>query len=330
MGAMLGSAYGSAVSHLAPSLAGPTGAYGIVGMGAVFAAAARAPITAVIIIFELTGNYRIILPLMFAIALAAGISSLVSRDTIYTLKLRRRGIDVMRGRGANLMQLLTVADAMEPLPASLPADTPLNEAIARLAESPSDGLPVVDADGGYLGTLGSQQIEQAMRENALDARAADLAQDLPPLTQGQTLEQALGALLRARSGLPVLAAPEGGTVGWLTHLDVLRAYNTRLQHGLEQVRRNEQPSAREPTWVGSALARLRGYRIVDLELATNQPPVGKAVSEVPWPPRSTVLAIRRGERTFEPHGRERLEQGDRLTVLVPASAAGELVDAVAG
>ena len=328
IGAMLGSAYGVAVNHLAPALSGPVGAYGIVGMGAVFAAAARAPITGVIIIFELTGNYRIILPLMFAIALAAGISGLLSRDTIYTLKLRRRGVDIMRGRGANLMQLLTVADAMQPLPASLPAETPLNEAIARLADSPTDGLPVVDSGGRYLGTLGSQQIEQAMRENALDACAADLAQDVPPLTQGQTLEQALGALLRARSGLPVLARPDAGAVGWLTHVDVLRAYNARLQQGLEQARGRERPVVREPSWIDSALARLRGYRIVDVELATNSSPVGLTVAEIPWPPRSTVLAIRRGERTFEPRGRERLEHGDRLTLLVPATAADELADTI--
>ncbi|HKV66901.1 MAG TPA: chloride channel protein [Gaiellales bacterium] len=329
MGAMLGSAYGTAVNHLAPSLSGPVGAYGIVGMGAVFAAAARAPITAVIIIFELTGNYRIILPLMFAIALAAGISNLLSRDTIYTLKLRRRGIDIMRGRGANLMQLITVADAMQPLPASIPADTTLNEAIARIADSPSDGLPVADADGRYLGTLGSQQIEQAMRENALDACAGDLAQDLPPLTQAQTIEQALGALLRARSGLPVLTAPEGNAVGWLTHLDVLRAYNSRLQQGLEQARRHDHTPAREPSWVGSALARLRGYRIVDLELATDRPPVGQSLAAIAWPQRSTVLAIRRGGRTFEPDGSERLQQGDRLTILVPATAADNLADTIA-
>ncbi|HEY1564087.1 MAG TPA: chloride channel protein [Gaiellaceae bacterium] len=329
MGAMLGSAYGIAANHLAPSLSGPVGAYGIVGMGAVFAAAARAPITAVIIIFELTGNYRIILPLMFAIALAAGISNLLSRDTIYTLKLRRRGIDIMRGRGANLMQLLSVADAMQPLPDSLPGDTPLNEAIAHIANSPSDGLPVVDTDGRYLGTLGSQQIEQAMRENALDARAGDLVQDLAPLTQGQTLEQALGALLRAHSGLPVLSARDGDAVGWLSHLDVLRAYNARLQQGLEQAQGNERwPPAREPSWVGSAFARLRGYKIVDLELATSQPPVGKTVSEVPWPPRSTVLAIRRDTRTFQPNGQEQLEEGDRLTLLVPAAAADEIADTI--
>jgi len=71
-------------------------------MGAVFAAAARAPITAVIIIFELTGDYAIILPLMVAIVLSAGLSSLLSGDTIYTLKLRRRGIDIARSRSEPL------------------------------------------------------------------------------------------------------------------------------------------------------------------------------------------------------------------------------------
>ena len=69
---MLGSAYGDGVHQLLPGSTAAAGAYGLVGMGAVFAAAARAPITAVIIMFELTGDYRIILPLMFAIALATG------------------------------------------------------------------------------------------------------------------------------------------------------------------------------------------------------------------------------------------------------------------
>ena len=62
-------------------------------MAAVFAAAARAPITSVLIVFELTGDYRIILPLMCATVVATTLSSVLSRDTIYSLKLRRRGID---------------------------------------------------------------------------------------------------------------------------------------------------------------------------------------------------------------------------------------------
>ena len=96
MGAMLGTAFGLVANMLFHGAVAPAGAYGLVGMGAVFAGAARAPITAVIIIFELTGDYTIILPLMVAIVAAAGLSSLLSKDTIYTLKLRRRGIDILR------------------------------------------------------------------------------------------------------------------------------------------------------------------------------------------------------------------------------------------
>ncbi len=122
MGAMLGTAFGDGAHALFPGLTAPAGAYGLVGMGALFAGAARAPITAVLIIFELTGDYSIVLPLMTAIVLAAGLSSRLGKDTIYTLKLRRRGIDVLRGRSANLMEILTVADAMQPVPAALSQD----------------------------------------------------------------------------------------------------------------------------------------------------------------------------------------------------------------
>ena len=287
MGAMLGQRLRRGVHHLFPGITGPAGAYGLVGMGAVFAGAARAPITAVIIIFELTGDYRIILPLMFAIVLAAGISNLLSHDTIYTLKLRRRGIDIFRGRGANLMQLLRVADAMQPLPSALPAETTLNELIARLGDAPTDGLPVTDAAGVYRGTVSTQQVEEAMRENALDARAGDLAQDLPALQAGQTLEQALSALLRARSGLPVASETDSKPVGWLTHMDILRAYNSRLQQGIDQAQQQQgiPTNPHQPGRISSTLARLRGYRIVDLELATTGPPVGQQIADLPWPPR---------------------------------------------
>src|SRR6202000_1517986 len=94
VGAMLGSAYGQTLHTLIPGVAGAAGAYGLIGMGAVFAGAARAPITAVVIMFELTGEYTIILPLMLAVVVATAVSSAISHDTVYTRKLLRRGIDI--------------------------------------------------------------------------------------------------------------------------------------------------------------------------------------------------------------------------------------------
>jgi CIC family chloride channel protein len=124
IGAMLGSAYGAILHAVAPSLAGPTGAYGLIGMGAVFAGSARAPITAVVIMFELTGQYAIILPLMTAIVLATGVSHRLSRDTVYTLKLRRRGVD-LGTRETIAARRARVGEVMGEVPPPLTADTTL-------------------------------------------------------------------------------------------------------------------------------------------------------------------------------------------------------------
>jgi len=330
MGAMLGTAYGILMQHLLPGVAGPAGAYGLVGMGAVFAGAAQAPITSVLIIFELTGDYRIILPLMFAIVLAAGVSSRFSRDTIYTLKLRRRGIDIRRGRPANLMEILTVADAMQPLPTALPHDLALNEIIARFTEERGDALPVVDGQGVFQGIVTSRQVEQAMRDNALDVVAGSLAQETPTLSPEESLEQALGLLVRHEaSGLPVLSPTGGRVVGWLTHRDVLRAYNERLEQGIAHVERQAKAASPFSAPVSRrSLARLRDYRVVDLDLTRDEPPVGRRVMDISWPASSLLLAIRREGTSFVPTGQTRLKRGDRLAVLVAAEQADALVDAV--
>lgn len=165
MGAMLGAGFGGALHGLLPGLTAPAGAYALVGMGAVFAGAARAPITAVLIIFELTGDYAIILPLMLAIVLASAVGGALSRETIYTLKLRRRGIEIQRPRVVSVMQTVRVADAMERVPpvlaadaealvrseaSALRADASLEEAVRALAASDEPALPVLAADGATL------------------------------------------------------------------------------------------------------------------------------------------------------------------------------------
>jgi CIC family chloride channel protein len=108
MGAMLGSAYGAIAHGLAPHVALTAGAYGVVGMAAAFAATTRAPITAVLIILELTGEFHIALPVIVAVAVATTLSRAVSRDTIYTLKLRRRGIEIDRPAARSLPRIKPV------------------------------------------------------------------------------------------------------------------------------------------------------------------------------------------------------------------------------
>ena len=140
-------------------------------MGAVFAAAARAPITAVIIIFELTGDYRIILPLMFAIVVATALSGALTRDTIYTLKLRRRGIDIDQPQATSLMAQITVAEAMGNPPRAVTPDQPLHELVKRFAAERSDSLPVIDArTDSLLGVIAAVDVERAISQTAAPTR----------------------------------------------------------------------------------------------------------------------------------------------------------------
>lgn len=104
IGAALGASYGWLANYLFPDITAPAGAYALVGMAAVFAAASRATLTSIIIIFELTLDYKIILPLMFACVIADLVTWSISRDTIYTKKLSRRGINISHDIGNSISQ----------------------------------------------------------------------------------------------------------------------------------------------------------------------------------------------------------------------------------
>jgi CIC family chloride channel protein len=182
MGAMLGAAFGHVAHAALPGIAAPAGAYALVGMGAVFAGATRAPITGVLIIFELTGDYSIILPLMVAVVVATALSQRLSPDTIYTLKLRRRGIAIDRPRVASVMRTVTVEramgappDAEHPTPELRAGDT-LEHAVRVLARTDGDGVPVLSADGeAVVGWLTHRDVLRAYhdeRERLSAARPA--------------------------------------------------------------------------------------------------------------------------------------------------------------
>ncbi len=226
IGAMLGSAYGIGVHGLLPGTAGAVGAYALVGMGAVFAGAARAPITAVVILFELTGEYSIILPLMLAIVLATATSRLLSHETIYTLKLRRRGIDLEGPVSGARLGGQRVTDVMEPLPSVLPASIELGDAADLLSFSGHGALPVQDASGRYLGMVTARAVAEALAEqpDGAPTRVGELAESPVSVTADEPLATALHHLVSASgTGVPVLDREKGEPVGWLSHQSALRA-----------------------------------------------------------------------------------------------------------
>jgi CIC family chloride channel protein len=198
-------------------------------MGAVFAACSRAPITAVLIIFELTGDYRIVLPLMFAIVVATALANALTRDTIYTLKLRRRGIDI-DAPAATLMAQISVAAAMGEPPRALRTEQPLHDVLERFAGERADELPVADGGGALLGVVTAADVEEAIAGSRAAPLAGALMRNAPELRVDQSLDDAVRALAGAGlESLPVLDANGEELVGWLTHRRLLRAYHQRLE-----------------------------------------------------------------------------------------------------
>ncbi len=162
IGAMLGGAFGTIAHHLFPSSIATSGAYALVGMAAVFAGTARAPITSIIMLFEMTMSYTLILPLMIAVVISTVVTRSLSRETIYTAKLMRRGIDIRRLEETSPMRTVTAGEVMTRNFPTVPPTMPISELVARLQKTGHHGFPVVDKDGNLCGMVTLSDIEAVM------------------------------------------------------------------------------------------------------------------------------------------------------------------------
>ncbi len=232
IGAMLGGAYGTAVHAFVPGTAGP-GAYALVGMGGIFATTARAPLTATLIIFELTGQYDIILPLLLVCVLGNELSNrLLHGSTIYVEKLRERGITVQERRIGSLEDL-TASDVMTTKVDTLPAELSVEEAISTIRTSDHGGFPVVDADERIVGIVTVSDLEPFMTgrvEGETDTPEAErtvgdvCTTDVCTVEPGANLLSVVDRMEALDIGrLPVV--DDDTVVGIVTRSDVLDAYD---------------------------------------------------------------------------------------------------------
>ncbi|MEU2349124.1 chloride channel protein [Modestobacter sp. NPDC049651] len=229
LGAVLGAALGQASADLFPDVIGAPGAVALVGMGAVFAGSARAPITAVLIVFELTGEYGLILPLMTAVVLSTGVSHLLSRDSVYTAKLSRRGIDLTahpdasRGDWARTTTVGRVMRAAPPLvtEGTRPADL-------RAVAAERGSVAVVDAGGGLIGLVPARTVADLAAEgDAGRGTVRDLTVTVPTVGPSVPVAEALDLLDRHDlDGVPVVDGT-GRPVGWFSGQAVLAALTDR-------------------------------------------------------------------------------------------------------
>ncbi|MGC9318213.1 MAG: chloride channel protein [Armatimonadota bacterium] len=231
IGAMLGGAVGVTVHGLVATHITSAGAYALVGMGGVFAACSHAPITAVLTIFELTGDYRMILPLMLTCGIATVAARHMRRTSIYNLKLLRRGVHLELGRDVSLLNELLVRDAMTTDLVTVRPDDTGHDAMRLLEESTHHGFPLVDEQGLLHGIVTADDLRQAAEEDRLDEPITSIATHrLVVAFPEETLNDALRKLGMHHVGRAPVVAPDDHRkiLGIITDKDIVAAYNHAL------------------------------------------------------------------------------------------------------
>jgi CIC family chloride channel protein len=230
LGAMAGGFFGILVHQLFPNITASPGAYSIVGMGALVSATTHGPLAAILILFEMTGSYKIILPVMLACIIATIASGQLLRDSIYTLKLARRGVDIKEGKEVNVLKSMFVKDVMNTNVETMPEALPLGKMAERISKSKFNSFPVLDDQDRLIGILSFNDYNEAIfDENLKDLVVAkDLAtEDLVTISLDDNLWTALEKISsKDFAVLPVVSTQAANKLeGVVSRRDIIGAYN---------------------------------------------------------------------------------------------------------
>lgn len=239
---LISGSFGGVIGHLFHSLYGGVspGAVAVVIMGATFAAATRATFTSIVFLFELTRDYRIVLPLMLASVTADLIAHSLSKDSLFTEKLTGKGLRVRHDYEVDVMRTTLVRDVMTKEVQTLTPDTTCEDAFARWASGGHSAYPIVEEGDRLVGIVARRDL---LEEDEVDPRSpiGDLARrDVVTVGEGESLLQALQVMLDEDvDHVPVVEGPR--LVGICTRTDILTA--RRRQLDLERRQPGLDPSS---------------------------------------------------------------------------------------
>ena len=230
LGAMAGGFFGMVVHTLFPATTASPGAYSIVGMGAVVAATTHGPLSAILILFEMTGDYKIILPLMFSCIVGAIASGQLLKDSIYTLKLGRRGVNIKEGKEVNILKSIHVSEVMTRGVETISEGCTMEVMADIIAKSKFNSFPVLDSDDRLAGIVSFNDYSEAIFNEDLKHLlvAKDLAtSDVVTVSADDNLYAALEKISRKDfATLPVMSVRDPGRlVGIISRRDIIRAYD---------------------------------------------------------------------------------------------------------
>ena len=324
LGALVGGAYGWGVHALWPEITSPYGAYAAVGMAAIAAGTSHAPISAILILFEFTGNYDLILPLMLASITSSMLSRRFYRHSIYTEALERRGVDLALRMEEAVLAGLAVRDLMREDVETLRPEDSYRTVVERFLATRRQRLFVVEEGGRLLGAVSLHDIKHALDDP--ETLGVGAARDLMVpvdvrLRDEERLHRAVEVFAHSDfERLPVVAE-DGRLLGLLAKRDLLAVY---AQEVLGR-------PALLATFVSSADGRGRSYVELPPDFAVRQmalPPelAGKTLAEARLTQTlgARVLEIRRGfgrrEERVLPEAATVFRDGDRVTLLGPTAA----------
>ncbi len=231
MGAMTGGAFGALVHHLFPTVTATPGAYALVGMAALIGGAAHAPMTAILIIFEMTSDYWIILPLMVAVIFSTLVSRNLFEYSIYTVKLASRGIFLKGGKDLMVLRSIKAFEVMDRKFETIRPWISLREIIHKVETSRETYFMMVDRDQHLLGIISFQDLRGVLTKPGLMdlVIGEDIAHtDLVTISPDEDIEKVRNKF--ALQDMQLLPVVENGNriIGVVRYSDMMTIYNKRL------------------------------------------------------------------------------------------------------
>lgn len=234
-GTMIGGALGLLFQLISPEMISQPFTYSLAGMAALFAGAAQAPLTVIVMIPEMSNDYSLLPPIMVSSVTSFTIAWLfLHGSSIYTLKLERRGIKLRMGR-AFVLEHIKVEEVMTKEVVSVRADMPLSALELLIEESRHHGFPVIE-QGKLVGIVTFDEVANVPAEQRNKVKVKDvLSRSLTVVYPDESVQSALDKMYKKKVGrLPVVERTDSTRlIGIITHSDIIRAYQMATTRVLE-------------------------------------------------------------------------------------------------
>jgi CIC family chloride channel protein len=312
IGATSGDIVGQLAVRLLPDLAILPGSFALVGMGALFAGVSRAPMSSIMMIFEISGGYQLILPLLLAAVIATLIGDALHPESMYQVLLSRRGFSLLRSRESDLLQTVRVREIMDTDVPKLTIDDTIADLKNAFANSHHHGFILTRTDDPeHIAAIVTFSDMERARQQGLPETTPLRAishKTVHCTLPDEPISDVLEAMAqRGISRMPVVdPSDRRKPIGYVRQSSVAKAYYQALQ-------RQRQIEIDAKT---RRLRELTGQDILEIRVRTDCAVAGKTLRELNLPKESIVVAIRRGGKTVFPHGDTRLEAGDTVVANV--------------